>query len=220
LNNTGSLHTAKEFHQAINTVKRLRRSITMAMIRFNPFREMESMQRQMNRLFDEMMSYGTSGESGVSSVESFNFVPAAEIQETPEQIKLKMELPGIDPKDLDVKVTAEAVAIRGERKSEVQRDDKGIHRSEFRYGSFQRVIPLPSRIQNNQVKAEFQHGVLCLTMPKAEEEKNRVVTVDLLNGQTNGSNGQAQPNGQPQSNGTTSLSDLPQGQESQAPQAT
>lgn len=182
----------------------------MAIVRFNPFREMELMQRQMNRLFDEMISYKTPSQSmgqlDFGGMEEFSFTPAAEIQETPEEIKLKMELPGIEPKDLDVKVTAEAVSIQGERKSEVKQDDQGIHRSEFRYGSFQRVIPLPSRVQNDRVQAEFKHGVLCLTLPKAEEEKNRVVTVNLMNGQT-------------QSNGQSSQFEIPQGQESQAPQA-
>lgn len=178
----------------------------MAIVRFDPFREMESMQRQMDRLFDEMITYGTPSGSELSRAEGFSFTPAAEIQETPEEIKLKMELPGIEPKDLDVKVTAEAVAIRGERKSESKQNDKGIHRSEFRYGSFQRVIPLPTRVQNDRVQAEFQHGVLCLTLPKAEEEKNRVVTVNLMNGQS-------------QSNGQGSQFEIPQGQESQAPQA-
>ena len=172
----------------------------MAIVRFNPFREMETMQRQMNRLFDEVMSYGTTGESS----ESISFVPAAEIQDSPDAIKLRMELPGIEPNDLDVQVSAEAVSVRGERKSEIKSDDRGIHRSEFRYGSFQRVIPLPSRVQNQQVQAEFKNGVLCLTLPKAEEEKNRVVKVNLMNGQTNGH--------------SESL-ELPQDQQSQAPQA-
>lgn len=187
----------------------------MAIVRFNPFREMESMQRQMNRLFDEMMSYGTAGESSFDRAGGFSFNPAAEIEETPEAIKLKMELPGIEPKDLDVKVTAEAVAIRGERKSEIKQDDKGIHRSEFRYGSFQRVIPLPARVQNDRVQAEFNHGVLCLTLPKAEEEKNRVVTVNLLEGQAR-SNGQSS---QPQITQNQESQAAPQGQESQVPQA-
>ena len=172
----------------------------MAIVRFNPFREMETMQRQMNRLFDEVMSYGTTGESS----ESISFVPAAEIQDSPDAIKLRMELPGIEPNDLDVQVSAEAVSVRGERKSEIKSDDRGIHRSEFRYASFQRVIPLPSRVQNQQVQAEFKNGVLCLTLPKAEEEKNRVVKVNLMNGQTNGH--------------SESL-ELPQDQQSQAPQA-
>jgi HSP20 family protein len=180
----------------------------MAIVRFNPYRDIDIMQRQMNRLFDEMMSYG-SGESEIEKAEGMSFVPAAELHETPESITLRMEVPGVEPKDLDVKVTADAVAIQGERKSEIKQDDKGIRRSEFRYGSFRRVIPLPARIQNDKVQAEFKHGVLHLTLPKAEEEKNRVVTVNLLNGQTQ-SNGQIR--------GQSPSPDMSTGQESQSQQ--
>ncbi|MBW4419734.1 MAG: Hsp20/alpha crystallin family protein [Myxacorys californica WJT36-NPBG1] len=185
----------------------------MAIVRFNPFRDIDIMQRQMNRLFDEMISYGDAGNaaSGFEKSAGMSFIPAAEIHETPEEVTLRMEVPGIEPKDLDVKVTADAVAIQGERKSEVKQDNQGIQRSEFRYGSFQRVIPLPARVQNDKVQAEFKHGVLHLTLPKAEEEKNRVVTVNLLNGH-------AQANGQ--MNEQNAPLEMAQGQESQAPQAT
>ena len=76
-------------------------------------------------------------------------------------------------------MTAEAVAITGERKSEIKQDDKGVKRTEFRYGTFQRILPLPARIQNDKAQAEFKNGVLCLKLPKAEEEKNKVVTINL-----------------------------------------
>jgi HSP20 family protein len=175
----------------------------MAIIRFDPFRDIDIMQRQMNRLFDQMMSYN-SGDAQ-TDITGSNFIPAAEIHETPDQIQLKMELPGIEPNDLDVKVTAEAVAIRGERKSEVKQEDKGVRRSEFRYGSFQRVIPLPARIQNDRVQADFKHGILSLTLPKAEEERNRVVTLNLSGqSQTQISGHQSQSDGQPQQQATGS----------------
>jgi HSP20 family protein len=106
----------------------------MALIRWEPFREIDILQRQMNRLFDRMMSYGGSSlEEGISS--EMTFIPAAEIQETPDEVKLRVEVPGIEAKDLDVQVSTEAVSIRGERKSEIKQEEKGIHRSEFRYGS-------------------------------------------------------------------------------------
>lgn len=160
----------------------------MALIRWEPFREMESLQRDMNRLFDRMMVPADGG----ADIAGSSFIPAAEMQETSDQIKLKVEVPGLDAKDLDVKVTAEAVAISGERKSETKSEDKGMHRTEFRYGRFQRVVPLPARIQNDKVQAEFKNGVLCLTMPKAESEKNKVVTISL--------GGQAQQQEQSQQN--------------------
>jgi len=165
----------------------------MALIRWEPFREIESMQRQMNRLFDQMTTYNSGVGSDGERLDSMALMPATEIHETPNEVKLKVEVPGIEANDLDVKVSAEAVAIQGERKTEIKHEDKGMRRSEFRYGSFARVIPLPARIQNDKVQAEFKNGVLCLTLPKAEEEKNRVVTVSLQGQNQQGQISQEQP---------------------------
>jgi HSP20 family protein len=145
----------------------------MALIRWEPFREVESLQREMNRLFDTLTP------SSEGAVAGSAFTPAAEMHETPEAVHLRIEVPGLEAKDLNVQVSAEAVAISGERKSENRAEDKGVVRSEFRYGKFQRVIPLPTRIQNNSVVAEYKNGVLNLTLPKAEEEKNKVVKVNI-----------------------------------------
>ena len=146
----------------------------MALVRWEPLREFVGLQRDMNRLFD---SLARTGDSGLGS--NIAFIPAAEIQETPEAIHLKLEVPGMEAQDLDVQVTAEAVSINGERKSETKTEEKGVTRSEFRYGSFRRVIPLPARIKNDQVQAQYKNGVLSLTLPKAEAEKNKVVKVNL-----------------------------------------
>ncbi|MDB9512881.1 Hsp20/alpha crystallin family protein [Kamptonema animale CS-326] len=145
----------------------------MSLIRFEPFREIDTLQREMNRLFDTFTPPVERSSNGVA------FMPAAELHETPEAIHLKLEIPGLDAKDLDVQVTAEAVAVSGERRSETKTEDKGITRSEFRYGSFRRVIPLPARIQNDKVEAKYKDGILNLNLPKAEAEKNRVVKVSL-----------------------------------------
>lgn len=106
-------------------------------------------------------------------------VPAAELKETEDAIHLKLELPGIEAKDLDLQVTENAVYLSGERKSETKSEDKGVSKSEFHYGKFQRVIPLLARIQNTNVTADYKDGILNLTLPKAEEEKNKVVKVNL-----------------------------------------
>lgn len=146
----------------------------MALVRWQPFREVESLQRQMNRLFDDLMPTGEGGFNG-----GIAFMPAVEMNETPDAVHLKVEVPGLEAKDLDVQVTKEAVSIKGERKSESKTENNGVTRSEFRYGSFQRVIPLPARIQNDKVEAEYKDGILTLNLPKAEEEKNKVVKVNL-----------------------------------------
>lgn len=144
----------------------------MALIRWQPFQEIESLQRDMNRLFDGLVT--TNGESDRPA-----FIPAAEIVETSDAIHLNLEVPGMDAKDIDVQVSAEAVSISGERQEQTKTQDKGMTRTEFRYGRFQRVIPLPTRIENTNVKADYKDGVLKLTLPKAEEEKNKIVKVNL-----------------------------------------
>jgi HSP20 family protein len=157
----------------------------MALIRYNPWQEMNSMQRQLNRLFDkDAMFEAASNISAVRDALTFdhlgdfgNFskIPAAELTETDDAVHLKLEIPGMEAKDLDVQVMVDRVAIAGERKSEI--NDKT--RTEFRYGKFSRVIPLPVRIQNTNVTADYKDGILNLTLPKAEEEKNKVVKINL-----------------------------------------
>ena len=147
----------------------------MALVRrLDPFREIDTLQRQMNRLFDDFITPTTIREQN-----GFTFAPAAEIQEKDDAVYLKLEIPGMNPEDLNVEVTAESVAISGERKSENKTEEHGVTRSEFRYGRFQRMIPLPARIKNTDVVAEYKDGILHLTMPKAEEERNKVVKVNL-----------------------------------------
>ncbi|MBO3464254.1 Hsp20/alpha crystallin family protein [Aetokthonos hydrillicola Thurmond2011] len=141
--------------------------------RYNPWQEVNTLQRQLNRLFDTVLTPETIGEKVTS------FVPAAELHETADAVHLKLEVPGIDAKDLDVQVTENAVAISGERKSETKTEENGVTRTEFSYGKFQRVIPLPARIQNTNVTAEYKDGILNLTLPKTTQEKNKVVKVNV-----------------------------------------
>ncbi|NEQ50474.1 MAG: Hsp20/alpha crystallin family protein [Leptolyngbya sp. SIO3F4] len=143
----------------------------MTLVRWNPNRELDSLQREMNRLFDDVFSLSPRGLSG--------FTPSAELKEQDDAYHLKLEVPGIDKDDLDIQVTAEAVSISGERKSSTESEKDGVTRSEFRYGSFSRVVPLPGRIDHQNVVADYNNGILTLTLPKAEEEKNKVVKVNV-----------------------------------------
>ncbi|NCR41234.1 MAG: Hsp20/alpha crystallin family protein [Microcystis aeruginosa W13-11] len=147
----------------------------MALIRWEPFREVESLQKEMNRLLDRIVptDVGNGEKVGLS------FIPAAEMTETAAAVQLKLEIPGMEAKDLNVEVTADSLTINGERKSEIKTEEEGFTRTEFRYGKFHRVIPLPVRVDNNNVTAEYKDGILNLTLPKAEEEKNKVVKVSV-----------------------------------------
>jgi HSP20 family protein len=149
------------------------RGRVMTLVRWNPWREIDILQHQLNSLFEDTRLPSVSLDRGLSKV------PAAEIQETEKAIHLKLELPGIEAKDLDVQVTENAVYVSGERKSETKTEEKGVTKTEFHYGKFQRVIPLSVRIQNTNVTADYKDGILNLTLPKIEQEKNKVVKINL-----------------------------------------
>jgi HSP20 family protein len=132
----------------------------------------DQMQRQMNRLMERFIPSGN-GDS------AFNYIPSAEMEETAEDIRLKLEIPGMEAKDLNVDVTENSVSISGERKSETKTEEKGMVRSEFQYGRFERKIPLPSHVQNDKVQAEYKNGILTLKLPKIEGEKHKAVKIEV-----------------------------------------
>ena len=138
----------------------------MAIARYNPWAEMNALQRQIDRMFEDVQA-------------PVFRTPAAELTETENALHLRLELPGMEAKDVDIEVTENAVKVIAERKSETKTEDKGKTRSEFYYGKYHRVIPLQVRIQNTNVTAEYKDGILNLTLPKTEQEKNKVVKVDL-----------------------------------------
>lgn len=146
----------------------------MTLVRWNSWQEMDTLRQYLDRLFDDAVTPATcKGMNGLMRV------PAAELKETVDALYLKLEIPGVDAKELDIEVTADAVSISGERKSETQPEDEGTTRSEFHYGKFQRVIPLPAKVQNTNVTAEYKDGILHLTLPKTDAEKHKVVKVNI-----------------------------------------
>ena len=161
----------------------------MALIRWQPFSEMNSLQRDMNRLFEALAPMEQ------ESRQQMSFMPLAEMEETENAIHLRVEIPGMDANNLDVQVTKEAVMISGDRQSKSKSQNNRMTRSEFRYGKFSRTIPLPTRIDSNNVKGDYQDGILSLELPKRKEEENKAITVKL--GSSNSQNiSQSQP--QPQ----------------------
>ncbi|GAX37732.1 Hsp20/alpha crystallin family protein [Nodularia sp. NIES-3585] len=153
----------------------------MALIRWEPFREMEILRRQMDQLFSEMTADERSN-SDISPAPRTAWVPAVELSDHGSDLLLRAEIPGVESKDLDVQVTQDAVSISGEHRYQQSTKSNGNMRSEFRYGKFQRIIPLPSKIQHQQVQADLKDGILTLSLPKMEPEKNKVFKVNF--GQT------------------------------------
>lgn len=146
----------------------------MTLIRWQPWQEVESLSRQLDQLFADFTPV-----SRTASPVSKTWTPAIELKATDTDFVLRAELPGIDAKDLDIQVTREGVSIAGEYRAETKHEDGKFFRSEFRYGSFRRVVPLPVAIQNDQVKADFADGILTLTLPKAVSDRPKVVKVNL-----------------------------------------
>jgi HSP20 family protein len=146
----------------------------MVLVRWNPWQELNTLQRQLDRMFEDPFA-----STSMANFGNIAKVPAAEISETEDAVHLKLEVPGMEAKDLDVQVTETAVFVSGDRKSETKQEENGKTRSEFYYGKFQRVIPLSVRVQNTNVTAEYKDGILSLTLPKTVAEKNKVVKVNL-----------------------------------------
>lgn len=151
----------------------------MALIRWQSFPEVETLRRQMDRMFDELVGV----DRELTRELTTTWTPAIELQDTEEHLILRGEIPGIEGKDLDVQVGREAVSIAGEIRQERKTANRGNFLTEFRYGKFQRTIPLPVPIKNDQVQAEFKNGILTLTLPKAEEARQKLVRINLANGQ-------------------------------------
>lgn len=150
----------------------------MSLIHWEPLKELNTLRQQMNRLFDEIM-HPEQTQGIFPKMENLTWSPAIEVKETDRDIILKIQVPGIDAKDLDIQVSENAVAIAGEYEEEKTSDSKGYYRSEFSYGKFQRIVPLPVNVKQEQVAANVKDGVVTLTIPKAEISQGNVVKVDL-----------------------------------------
>ena len=141
--------------------------------RWEPLGEFDTLRKEMNNLLEQFTSSLPISEGGLA------FIPSAEIDETESEIHLKLEVPGLKADDLDIEVMDEAVSIKGERKSESKTEENGNFRSEFHYGKFERVIPMPSAIVKDQVVADYKDGLLSLTIPKSAEESEKSVKVKI-----------------------------------------
>ncbi|MBF2064853.1 MAG: Hsp20/alpha crystallin family protein [Calothrix sp. C42_A2020_038] len=150
----------------------------MSLIPWQPLKELNTLRQQINRLLDEFM-HGEQAHSSFTKLENITWTPAIELKESETDVILKIQVPGIDPKDLDIQVSENAIAVAGEYQEEKVSDSKGFYRSEFSYGNFQRIIPLPVEVKHEEVKAEVKDGIVTLTLPKSEKSHRNIVKVDL-----------------------------------------
>ena len=152
----------------------------MTLSKWQPFKELSSMRKQMDRLFEDMLSVNDNDWMGLHNMGGM-WTPAVEIEEKDNELVLKAAMPGIDVKDLDVEVSEDRVTISGEHQSEskTEDEDKNYFHSEFHYGKFERVISLPMPIKTDEIKSDFTKGVLTLTLPKVKDAPKKSVKVKL-----------------------------------------
>ena len=143
--------------------------------RFEPFREFSTLQDRINRVFRE--SYRSEGQE--DSLTTSTFAPAVDVYEDEHQVTLKIEVPGIDEKDIDVQVENNTLTVHGERKIEKEEKEENYRRVERQYGSFTRTFNLPQTVDTENVSATYDKGVLKIALPKKAEAKPKQIKVNV-----------------------------------------
>jgi HSP20 family protein len=144
----------------------------MTITRWDPFREVVALQNRVNSLFRDL----NDGQEGASAP---SFAPAVDIYEDAQKVVLKLEVPGVDQKDLDIRVENHTLTVKGERKFEAEEKEQNFHRIERRYGSFFRAFTLPSTVDTESVQASYNAGVLKLELAKKPEAQPKQIRITV-----------------------------------------
>ena len=149
----------------------------MAIVRWEPLRDLLSLQERMNRMFGEYR--GAAAGSDDEWALGGSWAPVVDIYEQGSDIVLKAELPGVDPKDVDIRLENNVLTLRGQRKLESEVKKESYHRVERSYGSFSRSFTLPSVVDQAGIKAEVKDGILKVVLPKREEAKPKQIEISV-----------------------------------------
>ncbi len=141
--------------------------------RWEPFREFTTLQDRMNRLFRD--SFG----EGQEALTSTSFAPAVDVYEDEHNVTLKIEVPGINEKDIDVRIENNTLTVHGERKYEKDEKEENYRRIERQYGSFTRSFTLPTTVDHEKVSANYEKGVLKITLAKKAEARPKQIKVNV-----------------------------------------
>jgi HSP20 family protein len=148
----------------------------MALVRWEPVRELTSLQSEMNRLFNTFFDTPTPGNGGTAAR---RWIPAMDLVETDEHFVLKADLPGLNEDDVNIEVEDNVLTVSGERKAEHEDKREGYYRVERSFGAFRRSLTLPEGVHPESVSATFDKGVLEVRIPKPEERKPRRVAIQV-----------------------------------------
>jgi HSP20 family protein len=142
---------------------------------WEPFRdELSAFRKEMDRLWNRSF-----GETALGRVLETEWQPSADIAETADSITIKAELPGLEPKDIEVTLSGDLLTIKGEKKKEKEKKDEKFHRTERFYGIFERSFRFPVGVKMDKVEAKFDKGILTVTLPKTEEAKTKEIKVQV-----------------------------------------
>jgi len=144
----------------------------MPITRWDPFREVQSLQNRVNALFRDF-------NDGESSTTTASFIPAVDVYEDENKVVLKLEVPGIEEKDLDVRVENNTLTVKGERKFDKEEKEENFHRIERRYGSFYRAFTLPTTVDTENIGASYNAGILKLELKKKPEAQPKQIKVNV-----------------------------------------
>ncbi|MCD6326574.1 Hsp20/alpha crystallin family protein [bacterium] len=147
----------------------------MAIVKWEPLKDLMTFQDRMNRLFEDAFQRKTE----LSPIERGDWAPVVDIFETKGAIELRAELPGMTPKDVSISLENDVLTLSGERKMNSQVKSENFHRIERSYGSFVRSFALPQRVQKDKIKAKFEQGVLHIILPKAENAEPRQIEINI-----------------------------------------
>ncbi len=142
---------------------------------WKPFRDLERMRREMDRLWDSFFE----GKPSRKVEEVGEWLPSLDVSETKNDVVVKAELPGMDPKEIDISLADGILSIRGEKKQEKEEKEENYHLIERSYGSFVRSVRLPREVQSDKISASYKNGILKVTLPKSEEAKKKEIKIKV-----------------------------------------
>ena len=145
----------------------------MAVVKWDPFRDLNMLQDRMNRLFDNAGRTWGNDEPSASTTWS----PAVDIFETEGEIVVKAELPGMERKDITLNLENNVLTLRGDRRFEKETKDDNYHRIERSYGGFSRAFTIPTSVDDDKIRADYKDGILKIALPKKEQVKAKQIKI-------------------------------------------
>lgn len=147
----------------------------MSIMRWDPFEEVGTLRRAMDRLFDDFFTTRRPSRELAAA----EWEPAVEMYETDNEVVVRAELPNVDPKSVDITVTNDAITLKGETRHEQEQKGRNYYRRELRYGAFARTLPLLTEVKSGEARATYKDGVLEVKIPKSERVKPTSVKVQV-----------------------------------------